>query len=83
MLGDGQRTEGSGAGEEKEGGLTDSSCSPGGSHDEEDDEDDREAARDDVGDIAQRTLLACTEDAAFWVHANGSGNRVGRDALED
>ena len=52
--------------------LTDSSCSPGGSHDEEDDEDDREAARDDVGNVGERAVCMDVGYAALWVYTNRS-----------
>ena len=65
--------------DEKRGGLelTDSSPSPGCPYDQKEGEDHAEAARNDVGDVGERAVMADAQDAAFWVDADGCGRGVG------
>ena len=51
--------------------------------DEEGDDEDAEAARDDVGDVGERAVVAHERDAALWVHADGRGRGIRGDVLEN
>lgn len=69
--------------EEAELDASDGGLAAAGDVDEEGDEDDAEAARDDVGNVGERAVVADEGDAALWVHADGRGRGVRGDVVEN